>query len=210
MNFIIFGPQASGKGTQAIRIAEKFGLIHISTGKIFRANIANQTEIGLKIKAIINKGELVPDSLTNKIVQNRLEEEDCKSGFVLDGFPRNRNQADFLDTLHHKFKSVVDLEVPKTTIINRISTRRVCINCKQNYNTISLKPKVEGICDKCDGELIQRNDDQPEAIENRLKIYEEQTKPLLDFYEKKGILLPIDGDQGIDEVFEEIIKKLES
>lgn len=210
MNLIIFGPQASGKGTQAEKIAEQFKLVHVSTGDIFRENISNETELGKQVKEILNKGEFVPDEITNKIVEDRLSKEDCQKGFILDGFPRNKEQADFLDTIPQKIKFVVNLEVPREELMKRISSRRVCQDCKENYNLLYIKPKEEGICDKCSGKLVHRDDDKPKAIEKRLNKYDEQTKPLLDFYEKKDNLININGDQSIEDVFKEILSKLSS
>lgn len=204
MNILIFGPQASGKGTQAIKIAEYLKIPHISTGDMFRANISQGTELGKKAQVLINEGNLVPNDITNKMVENRLTEDDCKTGFILDGYPRNQTQAEFLDNLPYKLDVVINLEVSRDEVIRRISSRRVCIDCKANYNIIYIKPKEEGICDKCHGTLIQRDDDKPESIQKRLKIYDEQTKPLLDFYDNKGILRNINGEKPIETVFETI------
>ncbi|MFH1770563.1 MAG: adenylate kinase [archaeon] len=208
MYLIIFGPQASGKGTQAIQIAEYFDIPQISTGEIFRANIAQGTELGKKAKEILAQGNLVPDKITNEIVKNRLEENDCKNGFILDGYPRTRNQAEFLNTLPYKFDAAINLKIPQKEIIKRISNRRVCIDCKENFNLIYKLPKTEDKCDKCGGKLVQRGDDKPEAIEKRLGIYHSQTEPLLKFYKEKGILIDINGEQPIGDVFKEVIEKL--
>lgn len=185
MNLIIFGPQASGKGTQAEKIASNYQIIHISTGDIFRNNISKGTELGRIAKEIINKGNLVPDDITNKIVENRLAQKDCDKGFILDGYPRNYHQVEFLDKLHRKITRVINLDVPREELIKRISNRRVCSDCKANYNLIYIKPKKQGLCDECEGTLVQRDDDKPKAIEKRLNIYDNQTKQLLDFYQKK-------------------------
>ncbi len=209
MNILIFGPQASGKGTQAQKIAEHLDIPHISTGDMFRANIREGTELGKIAQELINQGNLVPDEITNKMVEKRLGEDDCKEGFILDGYPRNRTQAEFLDSLPYKMDVALNLEVSREEVINRISSRRVCADCKANYNIIYIKPQEEDKCDKCGGKLVQRDDDKPESIKKRLQIYDEQTKPLLDFYRKKGILLNIDGEKPIEEVFEDIKKKLE-
>lgn len=208
MKLLIFGPQASGKGTQATQVAKHYGIPHISTGNIFRANISQGTELGIKAKEILAQGNLVPDEITNEVIKNRLTEDDCKEGFILDGYPRNRNQAEFLDALPYNFDAVINLKIPQEEIIKRISNRRVCVDCKENFNLIYKKPKEEGVCDKCGGKLVQREDDQPEAIKKRLEIYHSQTEPLLEFYKEKGIIVDINGEQSIDDVFEEIIEKL--
>ncbi|MBU1202064.1 MAG: adenylate kinase [Nanoarchaeota archaeon] len=210
MNLIIFGPQASGKGTQAEKIASNYQIIHISTGDIFRNNISKGTELGRIAKEIINKGNLVPDDITNKIVENRLAQKDCDKGFILDGYPRNYHQVEFLDKLHRKITRVINLDVPREELIKRISNRRVCSDCKANYNLIYIKPKKQGLCDECEGTLVQRDDDKPKAIEKRLNIYDNQTKQLLDFYQKKGVLININGDQPIEKVFKDIISSLNS
>jgi len=207
---IIFGPQASGKGTQAEKIASNYQIIHISTGDIFRNNISKGTELGRIAKEIINKGNLVPDDITNKIVENRLAQKDCDKGFILDGYPRNYHQVEFLDKLHRKITRVINLDVPREELIKRISNRRVCSDCKANYNLIYIKPKKQGLCDECEGTLVQRDDDKPKAIEKRLNIYDNQTKQLLDFYQKKGVLININGDQPIEKVFKDIISSLNS
>lgn len=209
MNIIIFGPQASGKGTQASQIAKYYDIPHISTGDIFRDNISKGTDLGQKVKTMLNKGTLIPNEVTNEIVKNRLEEDDCRDGFILDGYPRTRNQAEFLDSLPYEIDAVIDLQVSKELIIKRISSRRVCADCKTNYNILYLKPKREDECDKCQGHLVMREDDKPEAIHKRLKQYHEQTEPLLDFYKKKGILKIFNGEKPKEDVFEEIKKALE-
>jgi len=208
MRLIIFGPQASGKGTQAEKITEHYGIPHISTGDIFRENIRNGTELGKLAKEILDRGELVPDEITNKIIEERLLRDDCKDGFILDGYPRNRNQAEFLDSLPYKIEAVINLKISEEEIIKRISARRVCVDCEANFNLIYIKPKQEGICDKCGGKLIIRDDDKPEAIKKRLSIYHEQTEPLLKFYEEKRILKNINGEQPMKTVFNDIIKEL--
>ncbi|MBC8500709.1 MAG: adenylate kinase [Nanoarchaeota archaeon] len=209
MRLIIFGQQASGKGTQAEKITEHYGIPHISTGDIFRENISKGTELGKLAKEILDRGELVPDEITNKIIEERLSRDDCSKGFILDGYPRNRNQAEFLDNLPYQIDAVINLEVSQQELIKRISSRRVCVNCKTNYNLIYIKPKQEGMCNKCGGKLIIRDDDKPEAIKKRLAIYHEQTEPLLKFYEEKGILKNINGEQPMEAVSNDIIKALE-
>ncbi|MBC8495340.1 adenylate kinase [archaeon] len=208
MRLLIFGPQASGKGTQAARVAEHFRILHISTGDIFRENISQETELGKLAASYMNDGNLVPNEVTNNLVKNRLEEEDCAKGFILDGYPRTRNQAEFLTELNHKFDAAINLQVSESEIIKRIGARRICENCKTGFNTIFIKPKVEGVCDKCNGKLIIREDDKPEAIKKRLSLYHELTEPLLDFYREKGLIVDINGDPIMDEVYAEIIQKL--
>lgn len=208
MKLLIFGPQASGKGTQASKIAQHYNISHISTGNIFRANISQGTELGILAEKLMNKGILVPDDLTNNLIKNRLAENDCKDGFILDGYPRTKNQTEFLDTLQYNFDAAINLKIPKEEIIKRISNRRVCVDCKENFNLIYKQPKEKGSCDKCGGKLVQREDDQPEAIKKRLETYHNQTEPLLGFYKEKGILININGEQPINDVFEEIIEKL--
>ncbi|MEM4259757.1 MAG: adenylate kinase [Candidatus Woesearchaeota archaeon] len=207
MNIIILGPQGSGKGTQAIRIAEKYGLHHISTGDIFRENIKNKTDLGKEIEEIMQSGNLVPDDITNQVIKERLEK--TKNGFILDGYPRNIEQAKFLDKIA-KIDFVIDLELSEEEAINRIASRRLCSKCGESYNVISIKPKVKGICDKCEGKLLQREDDKPEAIKKRLKIYNEQTTPLKDYYRNEGLLIEIDATQSIDEVFKSIINEIDN
>ncbi len=210
MNIIIFGPQASGKGTQAEMISKEYKIPHISTGDIFRDNISRKTKLGKVADEVIRRGELVPDEITNKIVEDRLSKDDCKRGFILDGYPRNHGQAKFLDSLSYSIEQIINLQVPREELIRRISSRRVCFECKTNYNLIYIRPKKEGRCDKCSGRLVQRDDDKPAAIEKRLNIYDSQTKPLIDFYQKKGLLANINGNQPIDYVFKDIAKRLGS
>ena len=207
-NLIIIGPAGSGKGTQAKLLSGKYGIPHISTGVIFRELKTQDSELGRKIREIIDKGNLVPDNITNEIILRRMSKPDCKKGFILDGYPRNLNQAEFLEN-HRTIRKCILIEVSDEECIKRISARRICSECKADYNTIYIKPRQEGICDVCGGVLIQRDDDKPEAIKERLKIYHEETEPLIDFYEKKGVLLRINGEQPIQKVFEDIVAKLE-
>lgn len=207
MNIIILGPQGSGKGTQAGNIAKKYKLEHISTGDIFREHMKNKTELGKKIEEIMQSGNLVPDKITNQIVKEKLE--NTKKGFILDGYPRNIEQAKFLDKTA-KIDFVIDLELTEEEAINRISSRRICSECGEGFNTIYIKPKIKGICDKCGGKLIQRDDDQPEAIKKRLKIYNEQTTPLKDYYRNEGLLIEIDGTPSIEVVFESIVSEIDN
>ena len=184
MNFIFLGPPGAGKGSLAVKVAEEYKIPHISTGDIFRANIKNQTELGKKVDAIIKSGGLVSDDITCELVKNRLEEADCKNGFILDGFPRTIPQAEMFTSICNDV-SVVNFEIADDVVIKRLSTRRVCKECKENYNIITLPPKKEGVCDKCGGELFQREDDKQESILHRMEVYREQTEPLIDFYRKK-------------------------
>jgi adenylate kinase len=187
MKMMIIGPMNSGKGTYASRIAQKMGIQHISTGQIFRENIAAKTELGKKVEVFLNKGILVPDDITLNVAIERISKPDCKNGFIFDGFPRSLEQAKQFDKIT-KFDLVIFLDVPREVLIERTSGRRTCKKCGEIFNTIYFKPKKEGICDKCGGELFQRVDETPEAINKRLKEYEKSTKPLIDYYEKQGAL----------------------
>ncbi|MFH1473723.1 MAG: adenylate kinase [Candidatus Aenigmatarchaeota archaeon] len=187
MKIVMLGVKGSGKGTYASRLAPLLGIPHISTGDIFRDNIKNGTELGKKVEEILKAGKFVSDELTIKIVEERLEEPDCKNGFILDGFPRTPNQADGLNNVE-KLDFVIYLDVLEDVIIRRISTRVTCKKCKTIYNTEVLKPKEEGICDNCGGELYQRDDDKPEIARKRIEQDEKNLKPLLDYYKNKGLL----------------------
>ena len=201
MNIILLGAPGAGKGTQATRISEKYGLPHISTGDIFRDNIKRGTEIGLLAKSYTDKGQLVPDEVTCKIVEGRLAEEDCKGGYLLDGFPRNLFQAQELDKFS-KVDAVINIEIDLSLLMDRLCGRRVCKSCGESYHVNFLNGKTT--CDKCGGELYQRKDDNEETVGNRLKVYTEQTAPLIDYYKAKGVLINIDGVGAIDEVFARI------
>ncbi|MDO4778413.1 MAG: adenylate kinase [Tissierellia bacterium] len=208
MILILLGPPGAGKGTQAKRIIEDYNLVHISTGDIFRSNIKQETELGLKVKDILASGALVPDELTNDIVFDRLSKDDCKNGFLLDGYPRNLNQAKALDNwiLQNRLEltKVLDITVDKQLLIKRISGRRVCPNCGGSYHIVNEPPKVEGICDKCGTSVIQRPDDNEETIRQRIEIYENQTSPLIEYYKKQGKLVEFDGNKSIDEVYSDV------
>lgn len=210
---VMLGPPGAGKGTQAVRIAERYSIPHISTGDIFRAAIKEGTEVGLKAKKYLDSGELVPDSVVTDIVAERLGKEDCSEGFLLDGFPRTLPQAEALDKILEEsgcpLTAVVDLAVDREALITRLTARRTCSNCGENYNLISKPPQKEGICDKCGGELYQRDDDKRETIENRLSVYEKQTAPLIDYYERSGRLVSVSGEGSMDEVFERICNALD-
>ena len=212
MNLILLGPPGAGKGTQATRIVEKYKVPHISTGDIFRENIKNNTPLGQKAQEYMNKGELVPDQLVVDIALDRLGKDDCKNGFLLDGFPRTVFQADALDKfLKDKGKGidlVINIEVEDKMLIERLDARRVCPTCAATYNVIGMPPKKEGICDKCNDTLIQRKDDKKETVGNRIKIYHEQTSPLIDYYKEKGLIKDFDGMIGADALFDEIVKAI--
>lgn len=212
MNLILLGPPGAGKGTQATRIVEKYKVPHISTGDIFRENIKNNTPLGQKAQEYMNKGELVPDQLVVDIALDRLGKDDCKNGFLLDGFPRTVFQADALDKfLKDKGKGidlVINIEVEDKMLIERLDARRVCPTCAATYNVIGMPPKKEGICDKCNDTLIQRKDDKKETVGNRIKVYHEQTSPLIDYYKGKGLIKDFDGMIGADALFDEIVKAI--
>ena len=192
MNFIFLGPPGAGKGSLAVKVAEDYKIPHISTGDIFRDNIKRGTELGVKVKAIIDSGALVSDDLTCELVKDRLSKDDCKNGFILDGFPRTIPQAEMFTSICPDV-TVVNFQIADDVVIKRLSTRRVCKKCGANYNVLTLPPKTEGVCDKCGGELYQRDDDKQESIKHRMEVYREQTEPLIDFYRKKGQLKDIDG-----------------
>ena len=212
MKLVLLGPPGAGKGTQAAEIVKKYNVPHISTGDIFRKNISEGTELGKEAKGYMDKGQLVPDELVVAIVKDRLSESDCKDGFLLDGFPRTVDQADALDTelknLNYNLDKVLNIYVDKNALIERAVGRRICKSCGATYHISFNKPKEEGKCDLCGGELFQRSDDTEETVANRIGVYSEQTEPLTDYYEKKGILANINGDQDIDKVFSEIVTAL--
>ena len=196
-NFIFLGPPGAGKGSLAVKVAEDYKIPHISTGDIFRANIKAQTPLGVKVKAIIDSGSLVSDELTFELVKDRLAQDDCKNGYILDGFPRTIPQAEMLEKLVNDVK-VVNFEIQDEIVIRRLSTRRVCKACGANFNVLTLPPKVEGVCDKCGGELYQRDDDKQESILHRMDVYREQTEPLINFYKEKGKITDLDASIETD------------
>ena len=210
MRIVLLGAAGSGKGTQATMIKNMYGLPHISTGDIFRQHITKETNIGMEAKAYISKGLLVPDELTLMLVETRFLEDDCKGGFLLDGFPRNMNQAKALDEELNKLKeelqAVIYLKVSEETILKRALSREYCPQCGAIYNTISSKPTIHGICDKCDHTLSRRADDTESAIHSRLNVYQEESKPLEAYYQERGILHVVDGEKNADDVFMEIKK----
>ena len=199
-NFVFLGPPGAGKGSLAVKVAEDYKIPHISTGDIFRANIKAQTPLGVKVKAIIDSGSLVSDELTFELVKDRLSQDDCKNGYILDGFPRTIPQAEALEAMSkeigREISHVIDIETPKEELVRRICGRRVCKKCGAPYHVINIKPKVDGICDICGGELVQRPDDNEEALNVRLEAYHKSTKPLLEYYEKKGLLKVFDGSSS--------------
>ena len=196
-NFVFLGPPGAGKGSLAVKVAEDYKIPHISTGDIFHANIKAQTPLGVKVKAIIDSGSLVSDELTFELVKDRLAQDDCKNGYILDGFPRTIPQAEMLDGLVADLK-VVNFQISDDIVIGRLSTRRVCKACGANYNIKTLPPKVEGICDKCGGELYQRDDDKQESILHRMDVYREQTEPLINYYKNKGKITDLDASIETD------------
>lgn len=210
---ILLGPPGAGKGTQAVKIVEKYNIPHISTGDIFRENIKNQTELGKRAKAYMDRGELVPDELVVEIATDRLTKDDCKNGFLLDGFPRTIFQAEKLDEFltqrGEKLDKVINIDVEKDALVKRITGRRVCKSCGASYHVVNIPPKKDGICDLCSGELIQRADDTEETVLNRIDVYNKQTKPLVDYYDKTGVIINIDGNKDLDDVLADIIKGLE-
>ena len=212
MKIVVLGAPGAGKGTQAKMIAERYGIPHVSTGDIFRANIKNGTELGREAKAYMDKGELVPDELTVRILLDRVAQDDCKNGYVLDGFPRTIPQAETLkkelDRLGESIDFAIDVDVPDENIVKRMGGRRACVNCGATYHIEHVPPKKEGICDVCGSELILRDDDKPETVQNRLNVYHSQTQPLIDFYTAEGVLKTVDGTQDMKDVFNAIVSIL--
>lgn len=208
MRIILLGPPGSGKGTQATRLVKRFSIPQISTGDILRESVKRKTELGKKAEVFMNKGELVPDDVVIGIIDDRIKKEDCKKGFILDGFPRTIAQAEALDKIT-KIDKVIELDLSDETIINRLSNRRQCSKCGTIYG-IDIPPKKEGVCDKCGSSLYQREDDKVEAIKNRLEVYRKQTKPLVDYYRKKGLLVKIDAEKPLLDVLEKIAKAVKT
>ena len=212
MKIIMLGAPGAGKGTQAKKIAEKYTVPHISTGDIFRANIKEGTELGLKAKQFMDQGLLVPDEVTIGMLLDRIHQEDCKNGYVLDGFPRTIPQAESLTEalagMGEAIDYAIDVDVPDENIVNRMAGRRACLKCGATYHVDFAPPKKEGICDVCGSELVLRDDDKPETVQKRLSVYHEQTQPLIDYYKEKGVLHSVDGTQAMDAVFESITEIL--
>ena len=209
---VLLGPPGAGKGTQAVRLVEKYEIPHISTGDIFRKNIKEGTERGKKALEYMNAVALVPDELVVDLVKDRLQQDDCKNGFLLDGFPRTIFQAEkldeFLSESNLKMDIVINLKVEKEALIKRLTGRRVCKDCGASYHIVNIPPKKEGVCDICGGELIQRKDDNIETVENRINVYEEQTAPLIGYYKEAGSLVDFDGEASLDEVFDAIVQAI--
>ena len=209
---VLLGPPGAGKGTQAVRLVEKYEIPHISAGDIFRKNIKEGTELGKKAQEYMNAGALVPDELVVDLVKDRLQQDDCKNGFLLDGFPRTIFQAEkldeFLSESNLKMDIVINLKVEKEALIKRLTGRRVCKDCGASYHIVNIPPKKEGVCDICGGELIQRKDDNIETVENRINVYEEQTAPLIGYYKEAGSLVDFDGEASLDEVFDAIVQAI--
>ena len=212
MRIILLGPPGSGKGTQAELLSKKYGIPHIAMGDILREEVARGTSLGKKVNVYMSRGELVPDEIVIEVLKERIKKPDCKNGFILDGFPRTLNQAKALDTmldeLGFRIDAVVYIDVPDEEIVRRLSLRRTCRVCGRVYNLYYNPPKQDGKCDVCGGELFIRDDDKPEVIRNRLKVYNEQTRPLVSYYEESKLLVRVDGANSIDNVFQQIVKKL--
>ena len=212
MRLILLGPPGAGKGTQAKRVIEEFDIPHISTVDIFRKNIKEKTELGQKVEGLLAEGKLVPDELTIEIVWDRLDQEDCKNGFLLDGFPRTIPQAEALDEglakRGLKLDRVLNIDVDKDSLVKRLSGRRVCPNCGASYHIDNNPPKVEGICDVCQTPVIQREDDKEQTVLDRIKVYDSQTKPLVDFYNKQDLVFTVDGTLPIDEITNKLVTEL--
>lgn len=214
MNLVLMGLPGAGKGTQAEKIVEKYGIPHISTGDMFRAAIKEGTELGLQAKSFMDQGNLVPDEVTIGIVRERLSKEDCAEGFLLDGFPRTVAQAEALENilsdLNKKIDYVINIDVEQEFLMERLTGRRICKSCGSTYHLVFNPPTKDGVCDRCGGELYQRADDNAETVQNRLEVNQKQTKPLLDFYEGKGYLRNINGQQDIRKVFDDLDQLLRS
>ena len=209
---VLLGPPGAGKGTQAVRIIEKYNVPHISTGDIFRKNMKEGTELGKKAQEYMNAGQLVPDELVVDLVKDRLLQDDCSNGFLLDGFPRTIFQAEqldkFLEENGQKMDIVLNFNVKNETLMKRLTGRRICKSCGAGYHIVNIPPKQEGICDKCGGELEQRKDDTEETAANRIKVYDEQTAPLIGYYKESGALADFDGELPLDELFNKIVETI--
>lgn len=212
MKIIMLGAPGAGKGTQAKKIAAKYQIPHVSTGDIFRANIKNGTELGMKAKSYMDAGGLVPDEITIGMLLDRIHEADCAGGYVLDGFPRTIPQAESLTEalkgMGEDIDYAINVDVPDENIISRMSGRRACLTCGATYHIVFNPPKQEGICDICGEKLVLRDDDKPETVQKRLDVYHSQTKPLIDYYKKAGVLAEVDGTQDMEVVFQDIVKIL--
>lgn len=213
MYILLMGPPGAGKGTQAERLIAKYGIPQISTGDMFRAAVKEQTPLGLEAKKYMDNGQLVPDAVTVGIVKERLAKDDCKKGFILDGFPRTTSQAVSLDAilrdLNIKLDGVINIAVPDAELVKRTSGRQICRQCGATYHLTFKPAKVANVCDKCGGELYQRDDDKPETVKKRLSVYAAQTKPLIDYYKNSNLYIEVDGQQDMDDVFNDIVASLE-
>ncbi|MDA8242250.1 MAG: adenylate kinase [Nitrospiraceae bacterium] len=213
MRLVLLGAPGAGKGTQAKKLIEKYSIPQISTGDILRKAVADGTPLGKEAKAVMDRGELVPDSIVLGLVRERLKRDDCRNGYILDGFPRNTAQAEALDkmlsTMAAALTVAVSIDVDKNDLMKRMTGRRTCKSCQQVYNIYFSPPKKEGVCDKCGGALFQRDDDKEETIRKRLDVYEAQTAPLIDYYRRKGILKSIPGTGSIEEIFKKVCNALE-
>jgi adenylate kinase len=213
MRLVLLGAPGAGKGTQAKKLIEKHGIPQVSTGDILRQSVADGTPLGKEAKSYMDKGELVPDSVVLGLVEERLQQDDARKGYILDGFPRNTAQAEALDGMLEKLSmpitAAVSVDVPFEDLMKRLTGRRTCKTCGQMYNVYFSPPAKEGVCDKCGGELYQRDDDREETIKKRLDVYQSQTAPLIDYYGKKGILKSIEGTGNIDEIFSKLVATLE-
>ncbi len=210
MNIIMLGAPGAGKGTQAAVLCEHFGIPTISTGNMIREALKNGTEMGLKAKSYMDDGKLVPDEVVIGIVKERLSEDDCKKGFILDGFPRTIPQAEALDNMGVDIQYVINIDVPDESIIKRMSGRRVCENCGRPYHIESLKPQKDGVCDDCGGTLVQRKDDHPDTVLARLEVYHKETEPLADYYRKQGKLVNVEGQNTVADTTAAVLKAIEA
>lgn len=212
MKIIMLGAPGAGKGTQAKKIADKYGIPHISTGDIFRANIKGGTELGMKAKSYMDQGQLVPDDVTIGMLLDRISEADCADGYVLDGFPRTIPQAESLtkalENRGEKMEYAIDVDVPDANIVSRMSGRRACLACGATYHVVTIPPKQEDICDGCGETLVQRGDDKPETVQKRLTVYHDQTQPLIEYYKQAGMLVTVDGTKDLNDVFADIVSVL--
>lgn len=208
MKIILLGPPAAGKGTQAEKLSERFNIPTISTGEMIRAEIAAQTELGIEAAKLINGGNLVPDEVVMGMIVARIAEDDCKNGFILDGFPRTAAQAEAAEQMGIKIDKVISITAPDEEIVKRISGRRVCENCKAGYHTVYNKPEKDGICDKCGGKLICRDDDTEETVKVRLKVYHEKTEPLIEYYAKKNLLVEVESQEEIEDTTALMFKRI--
>lgn len=209
MKLVLLGPPGAGKGTQAEKISDKYNIPAISTGHIIRNAIADKTPVGVEAKTYIDRGELVPDSMVIKMVEERLKEDDCKNGYILDGFPRTVSQAEAMESLPIPIDMVLEILVDEDVIVDRLSGRRECNACGATYHVKANPPKREDVCDKCSGQLVRREDDVPDVIRNRISVYKKQTEPLEEYYEKKGLLVSVEGLNEVDDTTRAVIEAID-